>query len=289
MALVNHAKKEINAKLVYYGPADSGKGAVLRYIYSRIKPVLRGELKHVPAGGDNLLFFDFSPFETPLADGYRLRLHVYTLTGLVKNPATWKMTLKGADGLVIMVNPAAERLLQARESVSQLRDLLSAYGVGVQDIPVVLQSDCSETEISDDGLSQLSSALDLHGLTACRCNAASGEGVLDVLSALVRQVLERISDADQKPATAGDVERPLYEEGDESASSNEPEENLSGAPLAAPSEKTELSSDISEIPRISIAADSVAVEGTVLRIPLDIVCGDTCRRLVITVSADVLS
>lgn len=289
MALVNHAKKEINAKLVYYGPAGCGKGAVLRYIYSRIKPGLRGELKHVPAGGDNLLFFDFSPFETPLADGYRLRLHVYTLTGEVKNPATWKMTLKSADGLVIMVDPAPESLGQARESVSELRGLLSAYGVGLQDIPVVLQSDYHRTENDDDDLSRLSAALDLPGLTVCRSSSASGEGVLDALSALVRLVMERISDAGQQPAPEGGAESLPYAEADESVSPGETAENFSGAPLEACSEKTELSSDNADLARISLAADSVDISGTVLRIPLDIVCGDTCRRLVITVSADVLA
>ena len=139
MALVNHAKKEINAKIVYYGPAGSGKNTALTYIYSRIKPSLRGELKSVPAGADNLLFFDFSPFEAPLPHGYRVRLHVYTLTGTVTNPATWKMTLKGADGIILMVNPAAEYAAEARESVAQLRDFLSAYGVGLHDTPAVLQ------------------------------------------------------------------------------------------------------------------------------------------------------
>lgn len=289
MALVNHAKKEINAKLVYYGPAGSGKGTALRYIYSRIKPMLRGELKHIPAGGDNLLFFDFSPFETPLADGYRLRLHVYTLTGPVKNPATWKMTLKGADGLVIMVDPAPDRIVQARESVSELRDLLSSYGVGVQDIPLVLQFDCPDAEKSDHDLSQLPSSLDLPGLTACRSNAASGEGMLDALSALVRPVMERIADAAQQPVPTGGAERSPYDEGDESLSPGEPVESFSGASPDIYPEKTELSNDGAKIPRISIAADSFASEGTVLRIPLDIACGDTCRRLVITVSADVLS
>lgn len=288
MALVNHAKKEINAKLVYYGPAGSGKGAALRYIYSRIKPVLRGELKHVPAGGDNLLFFDFSPFETPLADGYRLRLHVYTLTGPVKNPATWKMTLKGADGLVIMVDPAPDRIVQARESVSELRDLLSAYGVGVQDIPLVLQFDCSDAEKCDHDLSQLPSLLDLPGLTVCRSNAESGEGMLDALSALVRPVMERIADAAQQPVSTGGVGRSPYDEGDESFSPGEAVESVSAASPDIPPEKAELSNDSAEIPRISIAADSFTSEGTVLRIPLDIACGDTCRRLVITVSADVL-
>jgi len=139
MALVNHAKKEINAKIIYFGPPGCGKSTALNYIYSRIRPALRGELKCVPAGGGNLLFFDFSPFEAPLPDGYRFRLHIYTLTGPVTNPATWKMTLKGADGIAIMVDSSPDSLSNAQEGVSQLRDFLSAYGVGLQDTPAILQ------------------------------------------------------------------------------------------------------------------------------------------------------
>ena len=86
MALFNHAKREINAKIVYYGHEDVGKRASLQYIYDRIRPALRGEMKTLPTGGDSLLFFDFSPFEKPVFGGYRLRFHMYSLTGKVSVP-----------------------------------------------------------------------------------------------------------------------------------------------------------------------------------------------------------
>ena len=195
MALINHAKKEINAKIVYYGPAGSGKGAALTYIYSRIKPSLRGDLKSVPAGADNLLFFDFNPFETPLPNGYRVRLHVYTLTGTVTNPATWKMTLKGADGIIIMVTPGAERITETRESVSQLRGFLSAYGIGLHETPVLLQ--CNSPAHGNDSdaanTAEIAAALDLSALPLLRSNAASGEGFLEALTALSRQLLDRVA------------------------------------------------------------------------------------------------
>jgi signal recognition particle receptor subunit beta len=287
MAIVNHAKKEINAKLVYYGPTGSGKGAILHYIYSRIKSSLRGELKNVPAGGDSLLFFDFSPFELPMADGYRLRLHVYTLVGQVTNPATWKMTLKGADGLVIVLDPAPDRFVHARESVSELRDLLSAYGVGLLDIPAVLQLNSSEMETSAGDVSQVALALDLPHLTTYRSNAASGEGVLDVLSMLARLVLERVAETGKRSEpTGGDTGCSVDEDSDDLEGPLESAERSCNGTVSAT--KVDISADADKMPLISIVSDCIGVEGTVLRIPIDISCGDACRRLVITVSADVL-
>ena len=93
MAIINNAKREINAKIVYYGHEGAGKGTSLRYLYGRIKPSLRGELKTLLASGGSLLFFDFSPFEQTVFGGYRIRFHIYTLPGKVNNPAAWKMTL----------------------------------------------------------------------------------------------------------------------------------------------------------------------------------------------------
>ena len=96
MAIVNHTKREINAKIVYYGPEGAGKGTSLRYVYDRIKTSLRGELKILPTAGSALLFFDFSPFEQPVFNGYRIRFHIYTLQGKVANPAAWRNVLRSS-------------------------------------------------------------------------------------------------------------------------------------------------------------------------------------------------
>jgi signal recognition particle receptor subunit beta len=194
MALVNHTKKEINAKIVYFGPPESGKNTALQYIFSRIKPSLRGQIKNVPAGGDNLLFFDFSPFDGPLSDGYRVRLHVYTLTGRVTNPATWKMMLKGADGLIIMLDASPDRISDAGESISQLRAFLSTYGVGLQDVSAVLQPNRFNRErvVMDD--EELGLSIGLADLPCCPSCTTSGEGVLEALVVLSRLILERLAE-----------------------------------------------------------------------------------------------
>ncbi len=259
MALVNHAKKEINAKIVYFGSAGSGKSTALNYIYSRIKPSLRGELKCVPAGADNLLFFDFSPFETPLPNGYRFRLHIYTLTGIVTNPATWKMTLKGADGVMIMANPAPEYSAETTESVSQLRDFLSAYGVGLHETPAVLQFNTFTGGNTAEDMTEIAAALDLSMLTACRSNAATGEGLLEALTTLSRQVLDRVTIGDQPNEQTTETEAPDHA-------------IVSAAP----------STDVK--PRVTLLSKELDVEGTALRIPLEIQCGENKSRIVISVS-----
>jgi len=274
MALVNHAKKEINAKIVYYGPAGSGKNTALTYIYSRVKPSLRGELRTVPAGMDNLMLFDFSPFDIPLPHGYRLRMHVYTLTGVVTNPATWKMTLKGADGIVIMLNPAAGHTAESKESVSQLRDFLSAYGVGLHETPAVLQLNSFINENCAFDATEIAAALDLSGLTACSSNSASGEGLLESLSAISRQVLERVTVIDEKSGTE-------IAPGNSSAS-NEPikivQRGKSNDHVDIP--------DAEEIMQLTLLSEKVSSEGRTIRFPLEIKQGEKLRRLVVTVNVE---
>lgn len=275
MALVNHAKKEINAKIVYYGPAGSGKNAALTYIYSRIIPSLRGDLKSVPAGTDSLLFFDFSPFETPLPNGYRVRLHVYTLTGVVTNPATWKMTLKGADGIIIMVNPAAEHAAESRESVSQLRDFLSAYGVGLHETPAVLQLNSFTTGINPDEMKNIAAELDLSTLATSCSNAANGEGLLEALTALSRQVLDRVR-VQESPCEADST---LTHSTTAPGSAEPPRRDLSG-------DVPEIAHHADNSPQVTLLSREVISEGGIMRIPLEITQGTLLRRLVVTVSVE---
>jgi len=190
MAIINNAKREINAKIVYYGCEGAGKGTSLRYLYERIKPSLRGELKTLPASGGSLLFFDFCPFEQPVFGGYRIRFHIYTLPGRVANPAAWKMTLKGADGVVLMVD-AADTAPAGRQSMENLRDYLASYGMSLHDMPAVLQVNKSDRVGAVDTASTAAN-LELRDIPAFLSSALNGAGVLETFSALSRRIMERV-------------------------------------------------------------------------------------------------
>lgn len=185
MAVINHAKREINAKLVYYGPPGSGKGVLLKYIHHRIKPSLCGPLKTMDAGADSLLFFDYVPFERSCLNGYRIRFHLYTLTGPVAHPGTWKMTLKGVDGIALVTGDDHE---SAGEALRILRTMLSGYGKRLEEVPRFWLSGTEDHQQAG-------------GLAACfdaehrGCyEVATGAGVLPSLAQLSQDVLQRLRD-----------------------------------------------------------------------------------------------
>lgn len=295
MALINHTKREINAKIVYYGREGVGKLISLQYLYDRIKPALRGVLKTVPASGDSLTFFDFSPFEQPVFGGYRIRFHMYSLTGRVTNPAAWKMTLKGADGLVIVADASPEMMSAGRESISSLRGFLAAYGVGLHDTPCVLQL----TGVVTDERSpeaEIAAALDVPDMQTCFSKAGSGEGVLKALSLLSRDIMARIGQDETLQAgeckIAPEVKRcadgspPLMPLG--------PEERLmepgAGPPKAEESflsaKQMEENRNVFEGLQVALAGEgAVCSEGTV-RVPLEITLGGAARRLVVSIAIE---
>jgi uncharacterized protein len=285
MAIVNHAKREINAKIVYYGPEGAGKATSLRYVYDRIKPSLRGDLKSLPASGSSLLFFDFSPFEQPVFAGYHLRLHVYTLQGRVANPAAWKMTLKGSDGLVVVADATPVEIPTLRQSLVQLREFLGTYGVGLDDMPVVLQ--LNKADIAGPvAPSEVARGLGMEGPYTCLTTALRGEGVLEALTVVSRLIMDRIRERDDLPQaaeiTGGDavaasqpVQAAVAPEAEDSA--------LTGSECGRYETAVEINLAGKDRLQVVVAERGVWVEGSTVRIPLDISQAGEVQRLVVTV------
>lgn len=204
MAVINRAKREINAKIVYYGPAGSGKGSLLRFIHQRIKPSLCGPLKSMPAGGDTLLFFDYLPFETNSFDGYQIRFHLYTLTGPVTNPGTWKMTLKGVDGLALVSEAGQEQSETTRQALRTLQSIVAQHGRDLRQIPSVLISSKADQTSSPGG----GWATDMSTLSAVSSSVQTGEGVLQALAALSQAVVRQVRAEQEAALSSADRDVP---------------------------------------------------------------------------------
>ena len=146
MALVNDAKREINAKIVYIGPKGAGKGTALRQIYGRLNPERRSELKSMAVGEHQMLFFDFSYPASLRDDRYSVRFHVYTILAGEGPPPPWKMLLKGVDGVVLLADSSDGRMYANLESCALLMDSIAHYDRKLGDIALSLQ--CNKRDLS---------------------------------------------------------------------------------------------------------------------------------------------
>jgi len=194
MALVNKVKREINAKLVYFGPGLSGKTTNLNLIYGKLKPDFRGKLKTMSIQNDKMLFFDFTPPGDGNVKGYSVRFHVYTIKGEASGASPWKMVLKGADGVVFVADSAPERLAANQESLQNLNEYLSSSGQSLNDIPVIFEYN-KRDHVNAVPLDELQSLLNPGNLPHFQAMASRGEGVLNTLLAMIKMVLKKLRDS----------------------------------------------------------------------------------------------
>ncbi|WP_224982135.1 GTP-binding protein [Geomonas agri] len=296
MALVNQAKREINAKIVFFGPGQAGKGTSLRHVFNKLKPEFRGALKVMSVQGARMLFFDFTPPGDGNVDGYRVRFHLYTVSGPLVDPAAWKMVLKGADGVVFVADSAPQRSAENQAGLGQLVEYLKGYGQSLTSIPTILQYNKSDLA---DAASQaeLEQQLNPSRLASFKTSSQTGEGVLQGLMALVKSILtglrakgtaaiasgEGLQQMMEPLAAAAPVSRPVAEE--PSAASAPAQSAAAVPPPAAPAAPVVSAPEALEEARLSleIAGDPVAT-GDVVRVPLTIRSGDLEKTVVLTLS-----
>lgn len=139
MTYVNYAAKEINVKIVYYGPGLGGKTTNLQHIYERTAADLKGKLITLATETDRTLFFDFMPLDVGEIKGFKVRLHLYTVPGQVFYNASRKLILKGVDGVIMVCDSQRERMDANIESIRNLETNLKENGYNLMDLPYVLQ------------------------------------------------------------------------------------------------------------------------------------------------------
>ncbi|MGD2125427.1 MAG: GTPase domain-containing protein [Desulfobacteraceae bacterium] len=139
MAFVNLKKREIQTKIVYYGPGRGGKTTNLEYIYTKFNHRIKTEMITIKTEADRTLFFDFLPFDIGEIKGYNIKIQLYTVPGQVKYDATRKLVLRGVDGLVFVADSLAVRREENINSLRNLQENLSTYKKSIFQIPLVLQ------------------------------------------------------------------------------------------------------------------------------------------------------
>lgn len=203
---INWSRRELNLKVVYYGPALSGKTTNLEQIYKRMDPRRRSEMVSLKTSEDRTLFFDFLQLELGKVAGLTPKIQLYTVPGQVYYEATRKLVLNGADGVVFVADSQPNRLRDNVASWHSLIEHLKAYRLSLNTLPVVVQFNKRDvpTPLSPELMQR---SLNLNGQPVVKAVAVDGTGVLDTLKLIVNGVMARVER--EVAAPAANAPRPV--------------------------------------------------------------------------------
>jgi len=191
MSFINYSSREINCKIVYYGPGLCGKTTNLQYIYNKTNPEAKGKMISLATETERTLFFDFLPLSLGEIRGFKTRFHLYTVPGQVFYDASRKLILKGVDGVVFVADSQIERMEANLESMENLRTNLAEQGYDLDKIPFVVQYNKRDlpNAASVDELRRLLNARQIPDFEA---SATQGNGIFDTLKAIAKLVLTEL-------------------------------------------------------------------------------------------------
>ncbi len=195
MSLINYSSREINCKIVYYGPGLGGKTTNIQYVYDKLAPETKGKLVTLATEMDRTLFFDFLPLELGQVKGFKTRFHLYTVPGQVYYNASRKLILRGVDGIVFVGDSQESRFEANIESFYNLHQNLREYDLSLERIPFVLQ--WNKRDLPDAlPVAELEEELNPDGYPSFEGIAVEGVGVFDTLKCVAKAVLRQL----QQPA-----------------------------------------------------------------------------------------
>ncbi len=196
MALVNHDTQEVQFKIVYCGPAFSGKTTNLHYVHSQIDDDQRGDLLSMATSTDRTVFFDYLPIDAVLIKGYHTRFQLYTVPGQVAYHATRQLVLRGADGIVFVADSSPDRLEANAEALQITRENLAHNGVELEELPLVLQFNKRDVDgaIPVDHLNMLLNSGE-ETVPHFEAVASKGTQVFATLNEVAQEVLRRFHQA----------------------------------------------------------------------------------------------
>ena len=188
MTFINYAAREINFKIVYYGPGLCGKTTNLKFIYGKTNPKVKGKLISLATETDRTLFFDFLPIEVGEIRGFKTRFHLYTVPGQVFYDASRKLILKGVDGIIFVADSQKNRMEANTESLHNLKVNLKVHGYDIRKMPYVLQLNKRDLPTAVD-VQEMKKKLLLNGEPVFEASASTGIGVFETLKAAAKQVI----------------------------------------------------------------------------------------------------
>jgi signal recognition particle receptor subunit beta len=191
VSFINYSSREINCKIVYYGPGLCGKTTNLQYIYNKTNPEAKGKMISLATETERTLFFDFLPLSLGEIRGFRTRFHLYTVPGQVFYDASRKLILKGVDGVVFCGDSQVERMEANIESLDNLRTNLQEQGYDLDKLPYVVQYNKRDLPNATP-MAELEEALNPTKVPQFEAVATKGVGVFDTLKAVAKLVLTEL-------------------------------------------------------------------------------------------------
>ncbi len=192
MSMINYASREINCKIVYYGPGLSGKTTNLEYVYEKVNPDTRGKMISLATETERTLFFDFLPVDLGSIRGFKTRFHLYTVPGQVYYNASRRLILKGVDGVVFVADSQVERMDANIASMQNLFENLQEYGYDPHTIPIVLQYNKRDLPNAVP-MEELRANLNPSNWVEFEAVAPKGIGVFDTLKSVGKLVIKSLS------------------------------------------------------------------------------------------------
>jgi signal recognition particle receptor subunit beta len=188
VSFINYSSREINCKIVYYGPGLCGKTTNLQYIYRRTNPDQKGKLISLATETERTLFFDFLPLSLGDIKGFKIRFHLYTVPGQVFYAASRKLILKGVDGVVFVADSQLERMESNMESLDDLKINMAEQGYELDKLPFAVQYNKRDLP-NVVPVGDMDKLLNYRSVVWFEAVAVTGKGVFETLKAVAKQVL----------------------------------------------------------------------------------------------------
>ncbi len=191
MSFINYSSREINCKIVFYGPGLCGKTTNLQWIYKKTNPDSKGKMISLATETERTLFFDFLPLALGEIRGFKTRFHLYTVPGQVFYDASRKLILKGVDGVVFVADSQIERMEANIESLENLRSNLAEQGYNMDAVPLIIQY--NKRDLPNVVLiEEMRKALNSRNVPDFEAVASEGTGVFDTLKAIAKLVIMQL-------------------------------------------------------------------------------------------------